>query len=73
MTGATYYVQAPSAVEPGQPSIINYGPFRTLPEAREALQRLEAKWPRTNVRTPPGQPALMIVKVVESRYLGAGP
>ncbi len=73
VTGATYYVQAPALVEPGQPSVINYGPFDTLPKAQKALEKLALKWPKIHVKTPPGLPALMVVKVIESRYLGGGP
>lgn len=71
VSGAKYYLQLPVLREP---SIVNYGPFDTLPKAREGAARLKKEWNKMEHATPPGMPSLMIVKVVEEQYIaGEGP
>jgi hypothetical protein len=67
-TGAKYFVQLPTM---GEPSIINYGPFPTLPRARDAASKLKERWSRLEHVTPPGMPSVMLVKVIEESYVGA--
>jgi hypothetical protein len=67
VTGAKYYIQIPVLDEP---SIINHGPFDTLPKAKEAVERIKKRWGKFTHTTPPGMPSLMIVKVVEEQYVG---
>lgn len=69
VTGAKFYVQMPVL---GEPSIINYGPFATLPKAKEAKVRIKREWNKMKHSTPPGMPSLMIVKVIEEQYIGRG-
>jgi len=49
---------------------ISIGPFKNLTYAREGARRLKAKWGRQNHHTPPGEPSIRIVKVVEDIYIG---
>jgi len=67
VTGAKYYVQFPVLDEP---SIINHGPFDTLPKAREAAERLKKGWSRQKHHTPRNMPHIRIVKVIEDIYIG---
>ena len=67
-SGCKYFVQLPTV---GQPSIINYGPFPTLPQARDAAERIRGRWSKLEHATPPGMPSLMVVKVIEESYVQA--
>jgi len=66
-TGSKLYVQLPVL---GELSIINYGPFRTIPEAKRAAEKLRKRWGKLEHTTPPGEPSIRIVKTVEEFYIG---
>lgn len=67
-SGCKYFVQLPTM---GEPSIINYGPFPTLPRARDAAGKIKDRWSMMEHSTPPGMPSVMLVKVIEEFYIQA--
>jgi hypothetical protein len=68
-TGCTYYVQVLTSL--AEPSVINDGPYKTLPEARDGVEKVDKR-----LRKLPesmGANRILIVKVMETRHRGAKP
>jgi len=43
---------------------------KNIPEAVDEVVKLKRKWPKLQHHTPPGEPSIRIVKVVEDIYIG---
>lgn len=67
-TGCTYYVQVLTSL--AEPSVINEGPYRTLPEARRGAEKVEKRL--CKLPESMGANRILIVKVMETRHRGRG-